>query len=435
VTRSPKIGEIVLLVMVLFACTARAGEYDFDIPGIKKRPYEIGGNLETRGILHRLNRHGLLYKTKYYDASESATRGEFHQILELNGRVLVGPLRARIKTHSEYVETYRHHDLDHELYEAYLTYNTSPAFTLQTGKRVFKWGKGYAWNPVGFVNRPKDPEDPERDLEGFTALGADFIRSFGPAGLQSLSFTPLILPVSNHINQELGESGDTLIAAKLYLLLYDTDLDFMVRLGPRRPEMYGIDFSRNLKENLEVHGELAYLRGYEHKALDDGGKLASETSNAFSFLFGLRYLTASDTTLIFEYYHHGEGYDSGEADRFYSFLDQSCRNYLDTKNQQQIDRAGKVRQAYLRDKNFMKDYLYLKVSQKEPFDILYLTPYITLIANLNDGSFSVSPSATYRPVTNLELTLRTIFPIGGSMTEYGEKQDRCRMELRVKYYF
>jgi hypothetical protein len=32
---------------------------------------------------------------------------------------------------------------------------------LDAGKKVVKWGKGYAWNPVAFVDRPKNPEDPE----------------------------------------------------------------------------------------------------------------------------------------------------------------------------------------------------------------------------------------------------------------------------------
>lgn len=44
-----------------------------------------------------------------------------------------------------------------------------------------RWGKGYAWNPVGFVERPKDPNDPELAREGYWMASADYIVNFtGP---------------------------------------------------------------------------------------------------------------------------------------------------------------------------------------------------------------------------------------------------------------
>jgi hypothetical protein len=53
----------------------------------------------------------------------------------------------------------------------------------------------------------------------------------------------------------------------------------------------------------------------------------------------------------------------------------------------------------------MKDYLYLRISQKEPFNILYFTPAITGMMNLNDKSVSISPELLYTGITNLELRL------------------------------
>jgi len=72
---------------------------------------------------------------------------------------------------------------------------------VDAGKLALKWGKGYAWNPVGFVERAKDPNDPELAREGYTMLSADYIRNFdGP--LQTLAFTPVLLPVSSGANNE-----------------------------------------------------------------------------------------------------------------------------------------------------------------------------------------------------------------------------------------
>ena len=83
----------------------------------------------------------------------------------------------------------------------------------------------------------------------------------------------------------------------------------------------------------------------------------------------------------------------------------------------------------------MRDYFYLRISQKEPFDILYFTPAITWIYNLNDRSYSLSPEFLYTGITNLELRLKASFIVGDSDTEYGEKRNDYRLEFRMRYYF
>jgi hypothetical protein len=85
--------------------------------------------------------------------------------------------------------------------------------------------------------------------------------------------------------------------------------------------------------------------------------------------------------------------------------------------------------------NPMRDYLYFRVSQKEPFDILYLTPALTSIINPVDGSFNVLPEIAYSPVTNLELRLKGAILVGRSHTDFAEKQNDYRLELRLRYYF
>ena len=96
--------------------------------------------------------------------------------------------------------------------------------------------------------------------------------------------------------------------------------------------------------------------------------------------------------------------------------------------------ARSVQSAYLRPTP-MRRYLYLRVSQKEPFDILYFTPSLTVIQNLDDRSYSAAPELTYTGITNLELRLRLFFLAGGRLTDFGEKQSDRRLELRVRYYF
>ena len=77
----------------------------------------------------------------------------------------------------------------------------------------------------------------------------------------------------------------------------------------------------------------------------------------------------------------------------------------------------------------------MQASQKEPFDILYFTPSLTTMINLDDHSFQINPELLYAGIKNLELRLRFFALFGGSGTEFGEKQTAQRIEFRARLYF
>jgi hypothetical protein len=58
----------------------------------------------------------------------------------------------------------------------------------------------------------------------------------------------------------------------------------------------------------------------------------------------------------------------------------------------------------------------------------------TLISNLSDRSFSVTPELLYTGMTNIELRLRAFFLAGGSNTAFGKKQNSRRLELMARIY-
>lgn len=429
------LAALLVLGLAGLAGPALAEEIDLTIPEADKGPWEFGGMLETRYVNHLLNQDSALYRLRYYNQRPGSYTEEWRPQLELKADYKQGIAHFHLYTHHEYHEFYSDYETVNKVYEGYVSLKPSAGVTIEAGKKSFSWGKGYAFNPAGFVNRPKDPDDPELNLEGFTALGADFIKSLGKEGLQTIAFTPLILPVFNNENTELGQTGDVNYAAKLYLLAYDTDIDLMYLGGPNQSDSYGLDFSKNLLENLEVHGELAYVKDARRQSVGAGGGVNVERENQVSYLLGLRYLTERDTTYILEYFHNGAGYGGDQVDGFFAYQEMAWRQWLATQNPLTMQRADTLTRSYYRAKNFGQDYLYLKVSQKEPFDILYLTPYLSFLVNLADLSFNVAPGLTYSPITNLELNLRVIAPIGGAATEFGEKLDDLRSEIWLRWYF
>jgi hypothetical protein len=412
-------------------------EYKFDLSEIEKKPYHIGGYVELRPILFVLDRDAALYKLKFFNRNEGKTIEEYNGRLRLEGSLEKGIARLFVKANFDLQYSYlgwEHSKPKSMIYEGYLSLKPSSSLSFKFGKQTLLWGKGYAWNPVAFVSRPKDPDDPEQALEGYIMASADYIKSFqGP--LKTVSITPVIFPVYKDINDDFGTVKRLNFAGKLYLLLYDTDIDIMAMTGRSRTTRAGIDFSKNITTNLEIHGEFAFINNQKSRVIDRQGNISEDKFDAKSYLLGIRYLTASDTTFIFEYYRNGTGFSHLEIKDYFTFIDRGYDLFLLNGNDSQLKKAASVTEGNYGRINPSKDYLYLRISQKEPFNILYFTPAITTILNLNDRSLSLSPELLYEGIKNLEIRLKGIVLLGGGRTEFGEKQNDYRVELRVRYYF
>ena len=437
-----------ILWAILFSSLAFAAEeYKFEESEIEKRPFRLGGFGEFRPVLNILDKNAALYKVNFYNQSVGDATEEYNFRLQLEGSYEEGIARFFLRVNQDLDYTYQGWSHPGRIYEGFMSLKPSDSYHIDIGKRVFKWGKGYAWNPVAFIDRPKDPNDPDLALEGFWTLSGDYIKSFsGP--LKTFSFTPVLLPVVTDINEDFAQPSSNPtgapapstpdrinFAAKLYLLLYDTDIDFLYFTGGSRTTRYGLDFSRNIGTNFEIHGELAFIEDFKKTVVSPTGRVSNEDYDATSYLVGMRYLTARDTTYILEYYHNGTGYTESELSDFFSFVDLGYNQFRATGNNALLQQAANLGQGNYGRNTPGTNYMYLRVSQKEPFDILYFTPAVTTIVNLNDGSFSFVPELLYTGITNLELRLKTFFLVGKGGSDYGEKVNDYRIELRARYFF
>jgi hypothetical protein len=420
--------------LILAAVPARSAEtYTFDATAFQKKTYEINGYVEVRYDHFRLNGDGSQYQLNNF-RTPRATLERTAVLFKPSGKLRAGSVTMNARAHLEYQQDILDSERTQRFDEFYLSFKPNPGFTLDAGKTALKWGKGYAWNPVGFIERPKDPNDPELAREGFTALSADIIRNFdGP--LQTVAFTPVLLPARAQLNGDFGQPGHNNVAVKLYLLYRDTDIDFMFLSNGSRTQRFGFDFSRNLSSNLELHGEWARVDDVQRRVTDVAGNVTVSVANAYSYLLGVRYLTEREMTLIAEYYRNGGGFSDIELRGFYQLTDSAYRQFLSSGVTAPLQRAQTLSQSGYGRPNAGRHYFYLRASQKEPFGILYFTPSVALIANLDDRSVSVAPEMLYTGITNVELRLRAFFLNGGNDTEFGEKQNRRRMELMARFYF
>lgn len=423
-----------LLCLLLLPVPLRAAEeFSFDVAAFEKKPLEWGGYLELKGEHSDINQDGAMGRLNLY-RQPRATLDRLGGTVQLDGRYQQGIATANwLLRASAAQDDLAWHD-QADIFAAYLSLENSPQITIDLGKKVFKWGKGYAWNPVGFIDRPKDPDDPEEAMEGFVGAGLDLVRSFAEGPLKSAALTTVALPVWQGVNEEFGERDNLNFAAKLYLLLHDTDLDFILFSGNSRTPRYGLDFSRNLAPNLEIHGELAHTPRQPVRLLLADNSVAKLEVSDTSWLLGLRYLSARELTTIVEYYHNGDGYSEEELGRFFNLVADGHQQFTTSGATTLLDKAAKASQPYSRPQAG-RNYLYLRLSQKEPFDLLYFNPGLTTIVNLADQSWSLSPEALYTGFTNWELRLRFTALNGGNADEYGNKQNRNKLEARLRYFF
>lgn len=394
----------------------------------KENKLEWNGNLDVKYKLFNMNQNSSLYKLQFYNELPSSSLLSQYSIEPyLNAEYRTSDLGFILKTHGLY---YSDKNSSFDLFEAYASFNPSFNTNLQAGKKLYSWGKGYAFNPVGFVNPIKDPENPELAQAGLLSANIEYVKSFSSEALQSFSLLAVIIPTSGISGTSFGEFKNTDMALKASLLLWDTDIDMLAYFSSINPKRFGIDFSKNLQDNIEIHGELSYNQNVEQNIIANS-LLVTELIDHYSFLFGLRYLNESNTTIIAEYYHNGAGLNKDEFSQYVSFINKGVNNIDPIIKQQTLG----LSQTYFKGTTLMQDYIYIKVSHPEPFDWLYLTPSLYTIYNLADNSFLLSFQMSYKPVTNTEFIFWATTFSGDDTTEYGGKQVMQRMELWMRVFF
>lgn len=420
-------GILVSLILLPQSSLLADEQYSFKSNEFEKTPFEWGGYFETKWEHINVNKGSAFASLNLPEDVDSS-------LDHLSGSMLIGgkykqgitSFTWQIKASGQQDELGWQHMTD--IFQAYASINPTPQSSVSIGKKSYKWGKGYAWNSVGFINRPKAPNDPEEALEGYTTLEAEVIKSFS-GSLQNAAATLVALPVLEGVNEDFGEVNNINLAAKLSLLYQDTDIDFIYYTGNSRSTRVGGDFSRNIGTNFEIHGEIAYVPSQRQVVLLEDRSVERKEISTLSGLFGCRYLSTHDTTSIIEYYYNGLGYSERELNRFYQLVDDGIISGLHPAHDNELNISDYARS------NPGRNYLYVRMTQKEPFDILYLTPRITTVINLDNSSSSITPEIAYTGFTNWEVRLRFSFLNGDNSTEYGEKQNQNKLELRIRYFF
>jgi hypothetical protein len=225
------------------------GEIEKEIESKSMAPFSLNGFLEFEPKLFVANRDSALYRLRFFDQNEGKTLEEYPFTLRLEGTFTKGNFSGFFRGNSEVKYSFDGWEETTKLLEGFASYKQGANLSFDAGKKQVRWGKGYAWNPVNFVGRERNPEDPEEALEGFILFRADAVRSFsGP--LKTASLSAVVLPVYDNINDDFGEEDHVNFAAKFYLLLMDTDIDFLFFCGRQPNHPFRLRFFKKHSDQL-----------------------------------------------------------------------------------------------------------------------------------------------------------------------------------------
>ncbi|TSA45196.1 hypothetical protein D4R52_02955, partial [bacterium] len=365
-----------IIIIIISSAAAYAEEdYSFALPSseAKKETLELSGNLDVKYSIFKSRLDSPMYDLQYYNQQLSDILSSYKMDFYLNGDYQTKDLGVHLKTHSEY---YNDAQNAFNLFELYGDLNVSDNAFLLLGKKMYNWGKGYAFNPVGYVNPVKDPENPELAQAGILSVNYEYSRSLQSGPIKNYSFDLIGIPSAKTINNKMSEMENTDIAGKLYFLLLDTDLDLMWYASKTNPAKIGLDFSRNILPSIEMHGEFSRFSNQPRYTISNS-TFETESVGGASYLIGLRWLNDFNLTTIFEYYHNDAGLNNNEFASYNTFL----LNASASGDTGSIANAINVSKNYFSSVNLMRDYLYLKVSWPEPFNWVYFTPSIYTIYN------------------------------------------------------
>ncbi|OGS21062.1 MAG: hypothetical protein A2252_03985 [Elusimicrobia bacterium RIFOXYA2_FULL_39_19] len=414
---------------MLLGSISYAADYSFEIPQVesKKEILELSGNLDVKYSIFKIRNNSPMYSLQYYGRQLPDILSSYRMEYYLNGDYQTRDIGVHLKTQAEY---YNDKTSYFNLYELYGDVNLSANSFLHMGKKMYNWGKGYAFNPVGYVNSAKNPENPELSQAGLFSVNYEYSKSFQTKTINNIAFDLIVIPSENTVNNKISEIENTAIAGKLYLLLLDTDVDFMQYYSKVNLKKSGMDFSRNILTGLEIHGELSLLRN-QPTYLISNNALETKHIEGTSYLFGLRWLNAWNITTILEYYHNDAGLSVKEFEDYNNYL----VNAIISGNTDSLSNALKTAISNFNGTNLMQDYLYLKISWPEPFNWVYFTPSIYAVINTNDRSSMMGMPISYKPITNLEFIFWPAFFAGSINSEFGSKQYENKLDLWMRFYF
>jgi hypothetical protein len=255
---------------------------------------------------------------------------------------------------------------------------SSGDFDFTLGRRIVRWGTGYAFTAIGVLDPPRIPTNPSDRLnlnQGRDMIKADYVH--GPHAFSVAWSSAALAPAAANLHDTAAFRYNVLVHG------FDTSL---IAGDDRGGDAFGgVTFTRVLGEAWEIHGDAAWR---EHEAI----------------LLGAKYTTKSGITFLGEFFTPPN----------IPYYQEMTLSPLIGRQHYFFLSAGKSR---LRELPGWKQW---DVSA-------------AAVGNLNDHSFTAIFDANRRFGNHLSTYMHLEIPAGGSRSEYGATPYSAATSVGVRF--
>lgn len=359
-----------LVILMLLVCSMHAEE----------RTLRIFGSAGNEGHFLSANPSSPLNPGNVLGVPDRSNSADLTAYAELVPASRAWKLHAKIRATDEDTPG---HTTRGELGELYAQMSVAPWLDVTVGRRIEKWGTGYAWNPTGFVNPAKNAGDPNDRRS--TYRGVDMIKA--DAIVHDTSISAYLL--------------DGGWALRGYRLIHGFD----VSLQAANDNRFGASFSKVLGDALEIHAEAASI---DHHA---------------EIVAGGQYTFRNNINVVAEVFHGGAGLSSSEWDRYRDDVD-AAQHDPELLVQANRDFAPL---------KMGRNYAFVRVAW--PIVSQRLDAEALTITSLRDGSTFLRSALNWKIQPRVALYLVETEFLGGDRTEFDYVQVRRMADLGLRIYF
>ena len=331
---------------------------------------------------------------------------------------------------------------DFAVRELALDVSLGEALDLVVGKKILKWGTGYAFNPTGVVEPQRSPSDPsdrlnQNDGRNLVSLTAFFGKT---------SLTAVYLNDARYANSSL-QWGKNELALRAYSFLGGLDISLIGHYSEGDRLELGANSSYVIGDNLELHGEILGKKGssalfHPIVSSDNPGQIfdsypyvplyADSREIFLKTLLGGQYTLENGLNLALEYYHNAEGLSVQECKRWMNFVKfQDAVQSGAVPVPAALVAPSRMNLLWslltLSTRGTMRDYLFARVAYAEDT----WGCEVICFMNANDQSVVVIPTLTWKPVLSLSIYARYTAYAGRDGSEFGSLFSTESMTLGV----
>jgi hypothetical protein len=284
--------------------------------------------------------------------------------------------------------------------QAYARVSATSWLDVEAGKRLVRWGTGYAFTPTGLLDPPRTATDPQDRLglnEGMALAQATMFR-------RDIALT--IAAAAPQAWRPVSASPERLIAMKLRTAIHGFELALVASGADGRRFSAGTNFTHVIGERLEWHGEwLMHDRSSPWVARLDPSAAGARTMSA---LVGLQYTSSPGVNIVLEGYRDGNGLDAAAWRRLVigSAPGGSVGAGLQTGPGRDGLKGRPLQENALLARPSRRDFVFVRAARASS-DARW-TPELTTILGVDDGSVTIVPAASWRLRAHVDVYARGV---------------------------